>query len=308
MRTPTWVRAALSQPCFTGIARQHLGDLIAELADPWTTQHQAALRRRRGHGRRRAAGAGPDHRLAFCDRVLATLIVLRLQLPHQAVAVLFGVDRSTVTRAVHEVRPLLARRGFAVPGQPGLRLRTLADVVAYASACGVELRIDGTETQVRRPPAHRPGRRAFVSGKRKQNTSKPTVCSDEAGRTLWAGAVRPGRMHDQTAAKTEGVGDLLSQHPKVKVRVDEGYRGLAKALPEQVTAPPRKPPKNAPAEVVDAYRQARTQQSSKRICVERAIAEHKQWRTLQRYLGRRESFGETYLAVAGLVSDRAAQR
>jgi hypothetical protein len=32
MRTPTWVRAALSQPCFTGIARQHLGDLIAELA------------------------------------------------------------------------------------------------------------------------------------------------------------------------------------------------------------------------------------------------------------------------------------
>jgi hypothetical protein len=308
MRTPTWVRAALSQPCFTGIARQHLGDLIAELADPWTTQHQAALRRRRGHGRRRAAGAGPDHRLAFCDRVLATLIVLRLQLPHQAVAVLFGVDRSTVTRAVHEVRPLLARRGFAVPGQPGLRLRTLADVVAYASACGVELRIDGTETQVRRPPAHRPGRRAFVSGKRKQNTSKPTVCSDEAGRTLWAGAVRPGRMHDQTAAKTEGVGDLLSQHPKVKVRVDEGYRGLANAFPKQVTTPPRKPPKNAPAEVVDAYRQARTQQSSKRICVERAIAEHKQWRTLQRYLGRRESFGETYLAVAGLVSDRAAQR
>jgi hypothetical protein len=60
--------------------------------------------------------------------------------------------------------------------------------------------------------------------------------------------------------------------------------------------------------VVDAYRQARTQQSSKRICVERAIAEHKQWRTLQRYLGRQESFGETYLAVAGLVSDRAAQR
>jgi hypothetical protein len=26
------------------------------------------------------------------------------------------------------------------------------------------------ETQVRRPAAHRPGRRAFVSGKKKQNT------------------------------------------------------------------------------------------------------------------------------------------
>ena len=308
MRTPTWVRAALSHPCFTGIARQHLGALIAELADPWTAQHQAALARRRGHRRRRATGAGPHHRLALCDRVLVTLVHLRLQLPHQALAVLFGVDRCTVTRAIGEVRPLLARRGFAVPDQPGLRLRTLADVVAYANACGVELRLDGTETQVRRPRAHRPGRRAFVSGKRKQNTIKPTVCSDGTGRTLWAGAVRPGRMHDHTAVKTEGIWDLLQQHPRVKVRVDEGYRGLATAFPEQVTAPPRKPPKDAAAEVVDAYRQARTRQSSQRICVEHAIAEHKQWRTLQRYLGRREHFGETYLAVAGLISDRAARR
>jgi hypothetical protein len=60
--------------------------------------------------------------------------------------------------------------------------------------------------------------------------------------------------------------------------------------------------------VVDAYRQARTRQSSQRICVEHAIAEHKKWRTLQRYLGRRERFSETYLAVAGLISDRAARR
>jgi hypothetical protein len=73
-----------------------------------------------------------------------------------------------------------------VPGRPTLRLRTMADVVAYAAANGVELRIDGTKTQVRRPRAHRPGRRAFISGKCKQNTLKPTVLSDGQGRTLWA--------------------------------------------------------------------------------------------------------------------------
>jgi hypothetical protein len=308
MRTPTWVRAALSHPCFTGISRQHLAELIAELADPWAAQHEAALAQRRGHGRRRAAGAGPRPRLTVCDRVLVTLVHLRLQLPHQALAVLYGVDRSSVTRAVHQVRPLLAKRGFAVPGQPELRLRTLADVVAYADACGVELRLDGTEIQVRRPRAHRVGRRAFVSGKRRQNTIKPTVCSDGQGRTLWAGAARPGRMHDQTAVKTEGICDLLAQHPAVKLRVDEGYRGLATAFPEQVTAPPRKPPKDAAAEVVAAWKQARTEQSSRRICVEHAIAEHKKWRSLQRWLGRRASFDEAYLAVAGLVSDRGARR
>jgi len=51
----------------------------------------------------------------LCDRILVTLVVLRLQLSHQALAVLYGVDRATITRAVYEVRPLLAARGFAVP-------------------------------------------------------------------------------------------------------------------------------------------------------------------------------------------------
>jgi hypothetical protein len=49
--------------------------------------------------------------------------------------------------------------------------------------------------QVRRPRAHRPGRKAFVSGKRTQNTIKTTVFSDSQGHTLFSGVVRPGRMH-----------------------------------------------------------------------------------------------------------------
>jgi hypothetical protein len=164
---PAWARAALSHPVFTGLSRQHLAELTVELAEPWTAAHQTALQQRRGHPLRRAAGAGPHQRLAFCDRVLATLVILRLQLPHQALAVLYGVDRSTITRAFHQVRPLLAQRGFAIPAMPGVRLHTLADVFAYAATEGIDLRLDGTETQVRRPKAHRAGRRAFVSGKKK---------------------------------------------------------------------------------------------------------------------------------------------
>jgi len=305
---PAWARAALQHPVFTGLSRQHLGELTAELADPWTAAHQGALRQRRGHPRQRAAGAGPHHQLVFCDRVLATLVVLRFQLPHHALAVLYGVDRATITRAVHEIRPLLAKRGFAVPGMPGVRLRTLADVVAYAAAEGVELRLDGTETQVRRPRANRAGRRAFVSGKRKQNTIKATTIADGQGRTLWAGAVRPGRMHDQTAVKTEGIQDLLRQHPTVNATVNAGYQGLAKAFGGQVHAPPPKPRKDAPTEEVAAYMQARKPQSSRRISVEHANAEHKQWRSLQRWVGRRQYYAQTHLAIAGLVSDRTARR
>jgi hypothetical protein len=118
---PAWARAALSYPVFTGLSRQHLGELIAEVAGSWTAAHEVALYQGRGHPRRRAAGAGPHRQLVFCDRVLVTLVHLRLQLPHHALAVLYGVDRSMVTRAVHEVRLLASPRrahGSDQPGQP----------------------------------------------------------------------------------------------------------------------------------------------------------------------------------------------
>jgi hypothetical protein len=301
-------RTALCKRIFTGLQPRRPGALIGDLASTWMAAEESRLDKRRGHERMRAPGAGPDHELAFTDRVIVTLVTLRFQLPHAALAELYRVDRSTVTRAIREIRPLLADRGLAVPGRPDLRLRTLADVFAYAAAEGAELRIDGTGVQVRRPRASRPGRRAFASGKKKMNTKKATVVTGEKGRTLWAGAFRPGRMRDQTAARTEGIADLLRQFPEVRAKVDAGYRGLAKELPGQVQAPPLKPKKDAPPEETAAYEETRHRQSSQRTCVEHANAEHKQWRPLQRFLGRRENFDETYTAIAGMVSDRAAER
>lgn len=118
-------------------------------------------------------------------------------------------------------------------------------------------------------------------------------------------------MHDQAALRTEGTADLFTQFPQVNAKVDAGYRGLAKQFPGQAGAPPLKPKKDAAPEEAAAYEEQRHQQSSERICVEHATAEHKQWRPLQRYPGRREHFDETFLAMlacSGLVSDRAAAR
>ncbi|GAA0699742.1 hypothetical protein GCM10010193_63120 [Kitasatospora atroaurantiaca] len=159
-------RAVLGHRVLTGISRHHLADLVVELASPWHAVVEGRRHAARGGERRRAAGAGARHRLVFVDRVSATLIHLRHDLPHAVLALLFGVDRSTISRAIHEARDLLAARGFAVPDRPGVRLRTLADVFAYAQAEGVVLRLDATEVQLCRPAPHRSGRRAFVSGKR----------------------------------------------------------------------------------------------------------------------------------------------
>src|SRR5512135_1445150 len=106
------VRAALSDSAFIGISRHHLGRVVAELAGPWHARREPALRQRRGADRVRGEGAGHPRDLVFTDRVLVTLAVLRLQVPHAALAVMYGVHRSTVTRA--------RARGPAAAGRPGL--------------------------------------------------------------------------------------------------------------------------------------------------------------------------------------------
>ena len=113
-------------------------------------------------------------------------------------------------------------------------------------------------------------------------------------------------MHDQTALRTDGIDDLLQQHPGVQAEMDAGYQGLHRDHPGQVSTPPKKPAKDAPPEVTAAYEQARHAQSSQRICVEHAIAGSKHWRPLQRWTGRREYLPETVQAIGSLVSDRAA--
>jgi hypothetical protein len=66
------------------------------------------------------------------------------------------VSRSTITRAIGEVRPLLAERGCTVEG--GIRLRTLADVVTHLGASRQLGLLDATAVRVRRPAGSAPDR------------------------------------------------------------------------------------------------------------------------------------------------------
>jgi hypothetical protein len=168
--------------------------------------------------------------------------------------------------------------------------------------------------QVRRPKAGRPGRRAFVSGKKKkkkkkkQNTIKPAVISDDGGRMLRAGAFRPGRMHGATAVRTEGIEDLLRHHPDVRAEVDSGYRGLSRDFPGQVSAPPGKPGRTPLLTKPPSGNGNATSSPQPGSAPGTRSPSPSQWRPLKRWTGRRDYFQETALAIAGLVSDRAATR
>jgi hypothetical protein len=102
-------------------------------------------------------------------------------------------------------------------------------------------------------------------------------------------------MHDQTTVKTKGIQDLLDQHPTVTATVDGGYQGrqgVRRPAPRPATQSQAKTrqPSRSPS-----TRPAPKQQSSRRICVEHAIAEAKQWRSLQRGIGRRHYDAQAHL-------------
>ena len=131
-----WDREALTHPALTGLSRQDLTSLITELGATWTAHREKGLRQRRGGDRRRAAGAGARPKLDLAGRLLATLLHLRLSLPQPVIALLLGVDRTTITRAIGVGRHLLEQHGTTIDPAP-VRLYTLADLSVYAAAHGI---------------------------------------------------------------------------------------------------------------------------------------------------------------------------
>ncbi|MFG3295253.1 transposase family protein [Streptomyces sp. NPDC048179] len=227
----------------TGLSAEVIAELIAEVGPLWHEQHQERLAAR---PRRRAVGAGAKHKFVFVDRPPATLVSLCHGTTHDVLVCWFGVDRSTITRAIGEVRPLLAQGGCTIA--PDLRLRTLAEVVEYLGVDGGTGIIDGTEVRVRRPAAGRKDRDTFVSGKTRQNVVKTMVLTDADRRVMFCSPVRPGSCADITQARQLGLDRLLTDGPFMEILADAGYQGMGAQTGGRVVTPPhRKFKKNAPA-------------------------------------------------------------
>jgi DDE superfamily endonuclease len=285
----------------TGLSPGVIAELVAELGPVWQVRREARLTDR---PRQRAVGAGARYQLVFVDRLLATLVHLRHGVTHDVLGAWFDVDRSTISRAISEIRPLLAERGCRVA--EGVRLRTLADVIAYLGATGQSALMDATEVRVRRPAAGKPGRKRFISGKSRQNAIKTLLVTDEAGRVLFAGETRPGSCTDITQARSAGLVDLLADRIDLRILADAGYQGLgAQTCGQVITPPPKRRGKHLEAAqwLMAHHQAARRQHSARRGRVEHGIAHLKNWRALARHHGRRSGFEPTVRAIAGLLSD-----
>ena len=127
-----WNPTAMSHSSLTGMTRQQLRKLTHALE----ALHHNEIQDRQ-HQRRIAAGkkphafqAGRPVQLAFPDRVLATILHLRLSLPAETLAPMFASNGSTMRRAITETKQLLDLHGTTI--EPITPSAPLADLLNTA--------------------------------------------------------------------------------------------------------------------------------------------------------------------------------
>jgi hypothetical protein len=116
--------AALSE--LTGLAPGDLDELIAQLAALRQARRERRARAHPASDARHKPRSGRPLVFPFPDRVVAAVLHLRLSLPEDTLAHLFGTSRTTMWRALTEIRDLLDQHGHhiePVTAPPGLPAR-----------------------------------------------------------------------------------------------------------------------------------------------------------------------------------------
>jgi transposase len=107
-------RRPATVPELTGLAAAELDELIEQLAALRRAESEERVRSHPADDARHKPRSGRPLAFAFPDRVVATLLHLRLTLPEDTLAHLFGTSRSTIRRALAETRHLLDKHGLVI--------------------------------------------------------------------------------------------------------------------------------------------------------------------------------------------------
>jgi Rhodopirellula transposase DDE domain len=139
--------AVLNHPALTGMAAHGVTALAAALEFPFGARREQHLYTRRGGRRvkpvRNGDGSNGHRRLSPADHVLALRLRAHLNLPMAAIAVLLGIDKTTVSHAITLTSQLLASTGIPLPpaAPPQSPPRTPGELLGYAAAAGIPLTI-----------------------------------------------------------------------------------------------------------------------------------------------------------------------
>jgi DDE superfamily endonuclease len=303
---------------FTGLTPEQFDELLA-VVEP--IYQQAEEERLENPNRLRARGAGRKFNLQLPERLLMSLMYLRLYVTQTLLGYLFDLDSSNVNREINgrmlavllEVLPVPARDepllnlaasssgggGGGGKRKRGKKISTLEELLEKHPEFK-EIFIDATEQELPKPK-DKDRRKEFYSGKQSRHTVKMQVVSTKNKLVLHLCRHVPGKVGDIVLLRATGV---MRKIPKeALLRVDRGYEGIEEEYPEVRVQKPKKAKRGHPLTVLEKL--LNRAMSKLRIEVEHVIGHLKKFRLLAGiYRGRPERYDESALVIAGLHNYR----
>jgi hypothetical protein len=288
---------------FFGVTVAEFDETYHKLCPVWAEHEIKRLSQRK---RQRAVGGGSDYKLDLRDRLLMTLMWLKLYLNMDALGYFFGVDKSTASRNVRNIRPSLRQLGDDTLGWPeppkGGQTKDLEQ--ALQECPDLMAIVDATEQRVRRSSDHQTQREHY-SGKKKGHTRKTQIIVNEKGTIRDASTSIPGKTHDLELFRQSGAARRIPKN--VGVGGDAGYQGLHHELPDHSVATAHKARRNHP--LAEDEKGMNREFSSMRIIVENTICELKHFKVLsERFRHDVDGYDDVFRAVIALVNLRIARR
>lgn len=287
-------------PALTGLTR----DEFDRLFEAFEAHRAASTHTKRGsHTRTRAAGAGHPHALAPRTRLLLALVWVRVYPTYELLGWLFGLDKSNAWHNVQDVLEVLDTLTDFPLDRPDPDRRKLPTTEAVMGAFPeVRVIIDAKEQAFHRP-AGWDRQKPFYSGKKKRHTVKNPVAGTPGGRIVSVSTTAPGRTHDLTVLRYNGLLDRLPEG--AGVMTDKGYIGVNADAGARAVVIPIRASKSHP--LTDEQKASNRVINGCRVVVEHVMAQLSRFQVLRQTF--RSVFGRhtrVFRVVALLVDRRSA--
>lgn len=292
-------------PALTGMTRPEFDSLLAGFGPAEADLRQRSDRTRRdGKPRRRAPGAGRDYSRGCADRLLMTLMWLRVYPTYEVLGFFFGLHKRNAQLNVRAALAVLdSLDGFPSdrPGPGRKRLSSPAEVMAAFPQ--VRLIIDAKEQRINKPQGDEQ-QKPYYSGKKKCHTVKTQVVIDPCGMIDSVSGSVPGSKHDLTLLVSSGVLEGMGEGEGAMM--DKGYVGADKHAPGVPLVIPFKKPRGG--ELDEGQREYNREVARHRIVVEHTIAQMNRFTVLRQVFRgkRRERHSGVVRVVAKLANRRMA--
>jgi hypothetical protein len=296
---------------FTGLNVEQFEKIVKELRAVYGKIHREGLKKVK---RQRKRGGGRKFELELEERLLLTLMYLRLYVSQTLLGYMFDIDDSNVSREINRRMMPSLKQVLPIPMQDELllpkvqthakkRIGTLKELLE-AHPEFKEVLVDATEQEVPKP-TDKLARKQRYSGKKKQHTLKSQVTVSNR-LVLHLSKHVPGSVHDFSLLRASGVVYSVQAQQR-KLRLDKGYEGVEDAYPDADIAKPQRAQRNHPLNPLEKLFNQLL--SSLRMPVEHTLAFLQKFSVLAGiYRGPTHHYDDTFLVVAGLSNFRTLNK